>query len=866
MNTRRTFSRISGAFCLVILFSCSNTSVKNHEEMIEINQNWSFSEKGKNQWMEAVVPGCVHTDLIRNGIIEDPFFRLNEHDVQWIDKTDWIYKTSIEVPRALMEKQKIVLCFEGLDTYAGVFLNGQLILETDNMFRDWEVDVKEILLPGSNELKVLLHSPVLRGIELYDNYPHRLETSDNDLAKIGQVPGEKHVSPYVRKAQCHFGWDWGPRLVTSGIWKPVRLIAWNGARIVDLNIVQNTLDDNLATLSGIFEIKSEETLTGTLSMAVNQSTVATKKVEIQKGNHTYMVNFEIKNPRRWWTNGLGEPYLYDVSGVLETGEGVQQVSHNTGLRTFEVVREKDKDGTSFYMKLNGHPLFMKGANYIPGDAFPDRVTPEKYEKIILTAKECNFNMLRVWGGGIYEKDIFYDLCDKHGLLVWQDFMFACNMYPGHPEFLESVGREAADNIKRLRNHPSIALWCGNNEVLSAWWLWGWKEKAEKENKAGADAQWKAYKDIFLDILPGAVARYDPGRFYWGSSPQSGDTIPEDLANGDSHYWGVWWGKEPFGRYHSYLARFMSEYGFQSFPELKTVKQYAVEEDFDIYSDVMQSHQRSSIGNVTIETYMLRDYRKPADFESYLYLSHVLQAEGVKKAMEGHRIAMPYTMGSLYWQINDCWPVASWSSTDYYVRWKALQYYSKKAFAEVLVAPRNEDGILKVHVVSDRLTPFKAILSLKLLDFSGETSWSEERTIEVASITSALHFEIPVNELLGSNDASQVLLVAKLLEKGMEVSSNLFYFVPVKEIELPEPEITLAANQTENGYLLELRTGHLAKNVYLSMDQEGFFSDNYFDLLPGESRVIDLTTATTGDITQKIRVRSIRDTYLEAIPE
>ncbi len=834
--------------------------------MIEINENWSFSEKGKNQWMEAVVPGCVHTDLIRNGIIEDPFFRLNEHEVQWIDKTDWIYKTSIEVPRALMEKQRIVLFFEGLDTYAGVFLNGQLILETDNMFREWEVDVKGILQSGSNELKILFHSPIQTGIEKYDNYPHRLETADNDLAKIGQVPGEKYVSPHVRKAQCHFGWDWGPRLVTSGIWKPVRLNAWNGARIVDLNIVQNALDDNLATLTGIFEIESEEPLTGTLSMTVNKSTVATNKVEIQKGNHTYVVNFEIKNPRRWWTNGLGEPYLYEVSGVLKTGEGVQRISHNTGLRTLEVGREKDKEGTSFYLKLNGSHVFMKGANYIPGDAFPDRVTPEKYEKIILTAKECNFNMLRVWGGGIYEKDIFYDLCDKHGLLVWQDFMFACNMYPGHPEFLESVGREAADNIKRLRNHPSIALWCGNNEVLSAWWLVGWKEKAEKENKAGADAQWKAYKDIFLDVLPGAVARYDPGRFYWGSSPQSGDTIPEDLANGDSHYWGVWWGKEPFERYHSFKARFMSEYGFQSFPELKTVKQYAVKEDFDIYSDVMQSHQRSSIGNVTIETYMLRDYRKPVDFESYLYLSHVLQAEGVKKAMEGHRIAMPYTMGSLYWQINDCWPVASWSSTDYYVRWKALQYYSKKAFAEVLVAPRNEDGIMKLHVVSDRLTPFMAILSLRLLNFSGETAWSEERTIEVAANASALHFEIPVNELLGSNDARQVLLVAKLLETGKEVSSNLFYFVPVKEIVLPEPEITFTTEKTEDGYLLELSSGLLAKNVYLSMDQEGFFSDNYFDLLPGESRVIHLTTATTGDIHRQIRVRSIRDTYREATPE
>ncbi len=851
---------ISAALSLALLLSCSSTTKRNLQEMIEIKHNWTFSEKGKDQWLEAAVPGCVHTDLIQNGQIEDPFYRLNEHDVQWIDKKDWVYKTLVEVPASLMEKEQIVLHFQGLDTHADVSLNGQVILKADNMFREWEVDVKGIIREGSNELKILFHSPIKTGIEKYDNYPHRLETSDNDLAKIGQVPGEKAVGPHLRKAPYHFGWDWGPRLVTSGIWKPIMLKGWNGARIADLRIVQNSLSDEKATLTAYFEIEAEEAGSATLSIDVRQSSQATKELEIRAGTHIYAVDFEIEKPRRWWTNGLGEAYLYNVSGSLKTDEGVQKLAHNIGLRTLELIRDKDEKGTSFYFKLNGHPVFMKGANYIPSDAFLERVSPEKYEKIILTAKESNFNMLRVWGGGVYEKDIFYDLCDKHGILVWQDFMFACNMYPGHPEFLESVEKEATDNIKRLRNHPSIAMWCGNNEVLVAWWRWGWKEKAEEENKAGAEAQWQAYKDIFLDVLPAAVAEYDPDRYYWASSPQSGDTIPEDLANGDSHYWGVWWGKEPFENYHTYLARFMSEYGFQSFPEMKTVEAYAEESDFDIYSEVMQSHQRSSIGNVTIETYMLRDYRKPADFESYLYLSHVLQAEGVKKAMEGHRIAMPYTMGSLYWQINDCWPVASWSSTDYFVRWKALQYYSKKAFAEVLVAPRNEDGILKVHVVSDRLTPFKATLSLKLLNLSGESVWSEEQNIEIAANTSEPQFEIAVKELLGGLRANEVLLDVRLLEKGKEISSNPFYFAPIKEINLPKPGVRFHATKTENGFMLELSTDVLAKNVYLSMDGEGFFSDNYFDLLPGESKRVHLNTELKSGIDQEIRVRTIRDTY------
>ena len=845
---------------ILFMVSCGNITDNSLVEMIEIKENWTFSDSEKSDWMEAVVPGCVHTDLIRNGVIEDPFYRLNEHDVQWIDKKDWIYRTQVDVTGKILDKERVVLEFGGLDTHADVYLNDRKILETDNMFREWTVDVKEFLVAGSNELKIHFHSPIRIGLEKYDNYPHRVESSPNDLAKIGQVPGEKRVSPHLRKAQCHFGWDWGPRLVTSGIWKPVCLKAWNGVRIKNLHVVQNSLDETKARLTARFEIESEAPASVTLGIRVNETEAGSEVVEISKGVRVYEVDFEIEQPERWWTNGLGEAYLYQVAGILDDGTGVQEVIHNIGLRTLEVVRDKDEYGTSLYFKLNGHPVFMKGANYIPSDAFLDRVTPEKYEKIILTAKESNFNMLRVWGGGIYEKDIFYDLCDKHGILVWQDFMFACNMYPGHPEFLESVGKEAADNVRRLRNHPSIALWCGNNEVLSAWHYWGWKENIEKEDPAGAAAQWKAYKDIFLDVLPAAVSENDPGRFYWGSSPQSGDTIPEDLVGGDSHYWGVWWGREPFERYHTYLARFMSEYGFQSFPELQTVKKYAIEEDFDIYSDVMQSHQRSSIGNVTIENYMLRDYHEPKDFESYLYMSHVLQAEGVKKAMEGHRIAMPFTMGSLYWQINDCWPVASWSSTDYYVKWKALQYYSRKAFAPVLVAPRMEDGVLKVHVVSDRLDPMDATLSLRLLDFSGEVAWDEEKTLEVPANASQVQFEIPVEQLFGSAKANEVVLEAKILEAGDPVSSNLFYFAPIREIALPEPEITLKSERSEGGYTLELGTDVLAKNVYLTMEEDGFFSDNYFDLLPGEIRTIQLTTPAEGDMAEKIGVKTIRDTY------
>ena len=828
-----------------------------------LDQDWQFVQAGEEQWRTARVPGTVHTDLLRHELIKDPFYRLNEHQVQWVDKKDWVYKTEFSLDPDILNKDRIVLRFEGLDTYADVYVNHQKILEADNMFRGWEVNAKEHLTAGPNELKIYFHSPIKVGLEKYDNYPHVVHSSANDLAEIGQVPGNKWVSPHVRKAHSHFGWDWGPRLVTSGIWQPVYLAAWDVVRITDLRVVQQKLKEQKAVLTAEVEIEAIEAVRATLGVRVNGKEVRSQPVTLDAGKKLYSLDFEIANPELWWSNGLGEAYLYDIEAVVETPEGTAARDARIGLRTLEVVREKDEQGTSFYLKLNGHPVFMKGANYIPADAFLDRVTPEKYEKIIRTAKESNFNMLRVWGGGIYEKDLFYDLCDQYGILVWQDFMFACNMYPGHPGFLESVKQEAEYNIKRLRNHPSLALWCGNNEVLAAWLSWGWSKEVEKEDPDGAKAQWKAYKDIFLDILPKAVAEHDPGRFYWASSPQSGDTLKVDYINGDEHYWGVWWGKEPFSSYHTKIARFMSEYGFQSFPEWRTVQQYTREGDWDIYSEVMQSHQRSSIGNGTIELYMLRHYRKPKDFQSFLYVGQVLQAEGMKQGMEGHRIAMPYNMGSLYWQINDCWPVASWSSTDYYARWKAMQYFSKKAFAEVLVAPRVEGDSVMIYCVSDRLRSFKGNMKIMLLDLKGTVLSYDTLELDVKENTSEQVFSQSKEALLKGKAAGEVMMRVILEEDGEPIASNQLYFTPVKEIVLPSPTIKSKVERTAQDYAITLETDVLAKNVWLSYEghQDGFFSDNYFDLFPGEEVTVRLTHADeVGDLEGKLVIRTLADTY------
>ncbi|MFZ9047048.1 MAG: glycoside hydrolase family 2 protein, partial [Cyclobacteriaceae bacterium] len=478
------------------------------------------------------------------------------------------------------------------------------------------------------------------------------------------------------------------------------------------------------------------------------------------------------------------------------------------------------------------------------------------------AKESNHNMLRVWGGGIYEKNIFYDLCDKHGILVWQDFMFACNMYPGDSAFLESVRQEAEYNIKRLRNHPSIALWCGNNEVLAAWKAWGWEQEVAEENPMAAKAQWQGYKDIFLKVLPEAIDKLDPQRFYHPSSPQSGDSLVNVYNLGDHHYWGVWWGKEEFSNYHTQLARFMSEYGFQSFPEMRAINLFAEKEDWDIYSDVMKSHQRSSIGNSTIELYMLRDFKQPKDFPSLIYVGQVLQAEGIKQAMESHRIAMPYNMGSLYWQINDCWPVASWSSTDYYGNWKAMQYYTKKAFSEVLVAPRILNDTLEVHVVSDRLKAFTAQLELKLMKFDGELLWSQRIPRDVVANTSQRVFSKLTDRFLEGIDPKEVVLSVLLREGANVIANNNLYFERVKNLNLPNPKVDFTITQKEKEYVIELTTDALAKNVFLDSEGiGGFFSDNYFDMLPGEKRRITfIPDELNAEFENNLKVVTIRDSY------
>lgn len=832
---------------------------------IDLNWNWKLVREKTRGEYPAKVPGTVHTCLLDNGEIKDPFYRTNEKDLQWIDKEDWSYISEFKIDDNILSFESIEICFKGLDTYADIYLNDSLLISSDNMFREWRADVKPALKAGINKLRVYFHSPVKIGIKKLNENGYPLPAV-MDQSENGDL-GETKVSPFTRKAPYHYGWDWGPRFVTSGIWRPLFLEAWNDAKIENVQIVQNMLNEEEAKLTSNIVISSNRSQKVKIEIKTGDKLSFSESILLDEGENRVSYDFSIDKPELWWTKALGKQKLYDIKTSVLNGTNLLSESvTRIGLRTIELVQKRDEFGTSFHFELNRIPIFIKGANHIPNDVFPDRVHPELYEREIKTAAESNMNMIRVWGGGIYEDDVFYDLCDKYGILVWQDFMFACSMYPGDEEFLQNVKQEAIDNVTRLRNHPSLALWCGNNEIDMAWSQhsdggWGWKEQYNDDQR---NEIWNSYETLFHKLLPEVISEYDPSRNYWPSSPMAVDGVHESNSSnsGDMHYWGVWHGKEPFSKFIDTRTRFMSEYGFQSFPEFDTVKKYALPEDFDIKSDVMSAHQRSGIGNLTIKEYMGWYYKKPKNFENFLYVGQVLQAEGIKMAIEAHRRDMPYNMGTLYWQLNDCWPGASWSSIDYYGKWKALQYFAKKAFEEILVSPIMNDDSVSIHIVSDKLENQTALLKLELIDFDGNILMEQNSEIEIVGNSSGIYSKIPNKTLFSEMKDNNYILTASLTIDGKSASSNLLYFDKIKNLNLPETEIRYKIIVAENLYDIELTADKIAKNVYLSVvGDEGFFSDNYFDLLPGRSKSISYKPADKEvNLEENLRIVSLVDSY------
>ena len=810
-------------------------------QVCTLHTNWTFCQVGDTLWSDAKVPGTVHQDLLNHNRIPDPFYGMNEEVVQWVENEDWMYRTSFVVDEHQLSRDAAVLEMDGLDTYADVFLNGALILRSDNMFVGYKVQVKPVLRKGVNRLLVRFRSPVKEVLP-------QLQTNGFDYpASNDHSPWRTSV--YTRKAPYSYGWDWGIRLATCGIWRPVRLVFSDVARIEDYYVCQEAVTQAKAEVDNRLEINNvtSSTVSALLKVDYHYSDSDTKEIkkqiELRPGANTVSLPVSIENLHLWMPNGWGEPLLYKFTASLSVdGVEIAKQERNVGLRTVRVVMDDDEHGKSFYFVVNGKPMFAKGANFIPDDAMLPNVTPERYKRIFEDVKAANMNMLRVWGGGIYEDDEFYDEADRNGILIWQDFMFACSSYPHDPLFVGRVKSEAEYNIKRLRGHASLAMWCGNNEIYEAMRYWGWQRKYSAEAFAEME---RGYNVLFLELLPQMVERLDGTRFYMHSSPYEANWgRPDSWKIGDSHNWGTWHGRKPFESFDTDVPRFMSEYGFQAFPEMKTIRTFAEEKDFELESPVMNAHQKADIGNALIKQTMGLYYKVPEKFEDLVYVGLVLQGQGIRHGIEAHRRNRPYCMGSLFWQLNDSWPVVSWSGIDYYGNWKALMYQSKRAFAPILINAIKEGDDLCVYLVSDELQDHDGVrLDVELMDFDGKAHGKWTQDGRLAANSSVLFMKKPADELQGKLSAANSLLHFTLKDKnGATLADDVFYFAYPKDQKLPEANIETSVRRRGDAIEMTLKTAKLARDIFVEVPVQGVrFTDNFFDLLPGQRKKITITS-------------------------
>jgi beta-mannosidase len=840
-----------------------------------LDSGWQFravgntDKPGMTEWRPAQVPGVVHTDLLRNGLIPDPFDRDNEFHLQWIGLTDWEYQTTFQVDSAALGHDHVDLVFDGLDTFADVYLNGQAIFSSDNMFRRWRVPVKTLLKPGANTLRIVFHSAVEKMVPYVKSLPYVLPSiSTNNFGNEDSIA----TAPYTRKAPYQYGWDWGPRFLTEGIWRPVRLETWDALRIENFHIHQQKITADIASITAEVEIQASRAATATITLAhdemsTNRTADGTQTLQLDAGINHVSFPIRIATPKLWYPVGYGPQNRYRFSALVRVGREVAaRAEVRIGLRSIELRRVSDQWGKSFEFVVNGIPVFAKGADVIPFDSFPNRVTADVHRKILEAARDAHMNMVREWGGGYYESDDFFDICDELGIMVWQEFMFGGDMVPGDTWFQENVRQEAIEQIKRLRDHPSIVIWCGNNEVETGWHHWrerqDFKESISAESR---DRVWQDYVILFADILKSAVNQYTDPVPYWPSSPSADfEEIPDSPDNGDMHYWAVWHQQAPASDYTLQFPRFMSEFGFQSFPEMRTIRAFANQPaDFDIRSTVMQAHQKNKGGNERILTYMLREYRQPKDFSSFVYLSQVQQAEIIKIGAEHLRRQRPRTMGSLYWQLNDCWPVASWASIDYYGRWKALHYYARRFYDDVLISPLLHDDVVDVYVVSDKLEPLPGTIHTRLLDFSGNSLLDQTKVIQMPAQSSAIYLNFNTAELTGKADPHRSFLVLDLEVGGKRVSRNLQFFDVTHNLELPvAPNIEATLSKAGEGYTITLKSPQLARSVYLSFgDLDVYTADNYFDLIPGELVTVALKSAASLDqLKSALKITSLTEAF------
>lgn len=855
-------------FTLAVLITFSSTLCEAQVTIFSIDSGWQFRQRPGNRlspgepatpegvaaWLPARVPGDVHLDLLAQKVIPDPFFGTNEAKLQWISDADWEYQTTLSIPDAMLSSKHIELVFDGIDAYAKVFLNDVLILTSDNQFRPERIDIKPYVRFGPNVLHVVFPAQdrAALGVAKEDPWYPR-----NSVA----------AKSYIRKAAYEHGWDWGPTFVTVGLWRSVRLEIWNGIRVRDLHVRQLDLSATLAHLSVEVEVSSDRASATRLELRTitpdggQKLPPIVKAFTLKEGSNHCILPLELSKPRRWFPAGYGQQPLYDFSVRVISGNDKDEAHTRVGLRTLELRRDRDQWGRSFEFVVNGIPVFAKGADIVPFDSFASRVTDERYRLMLQAAKDANMNMVRLWGGGYYESDQFYDLCDELGLMIWHDFMFGNEWQPGTYEFEQGVEKEAEDQLLRLRDHPSIVLWSGNNETELAF-HWSDRDKLPPDVRLQI---WQDYLTLFHDVLARTVARLDPDVPYWPSSPSADlePTSPE-FTSGDEHIWDVWHGHAPFATYETHDPRFVSEYGFQSFPDLRTIETFTSPEDrTSISTPVMLAHQKNGEGNALIHEYMLRDYSEPKDFDAFVYVSQILQAEGVKLGAEHFRRDRPRTMGSIYWQLNDCWPVASWSSIDSVGHWKALQFYAKRFYAPMLVSPYVADGALQVGIVSDRTTSRSGSLQVKRLRFDGKVLSEKIIPVDVRALSSDVVFRKLLSELAGEDkDLSQSFIETSLMVADEPTSRNIVYLVATKQIKLPHAQISMDIKATATGADLLIHTDALARSVELMSDeQSASFDDNFFDMLPGETRTIRYISKRPIDqIRVNLHLRSLSDAF------
>lgn len=836
-------------FSIILLFTgILPLAAQDDANIFPLDGIWQLRQQGSKRLINAIVPGVVQIDLERNKLIQDPFTGSIEEKLQWISDTGWVYEKYFELDRDFFANRNIQLVCEGLDTYAKVYINDSLVITADNMFKTWYANAKRFLRIGYNKIKIEFPSITKLNRAFYDNLPYRL-------------PGDERT--VCRKAAYQFGWDWGPCYVTMGIWRPIYIKYWKYVDILGVNFIQKSLTDSVARMSASFIVNSTLPDTADFKLMFDTTVFFEGREFLAKGVNAIRIDFDMTHPKRWWPNGMGAPTRYNLGYQVwfagrKEAEGHQMI----GLRTVELVQEKDSIGKSFYLKVNDVPVFIRGANYIPMDNFPSRVTDSIYTALIKDVDAANINMLRVWGGGIYEKDIFYDLCDEKGIMVWQDFMFANAMIPEDDKFFKSISDEVIQNIVRLRRHPSIVLWCGNNEIDEGWNNWGWV-KDYGYSKQDSSRIYRNYRKIFNEYIPYALLRHDTLRPYISSSPLHGWGREESLKEGDLHYWGVWWGKEPFEKYNEKVGRFVSEYGFQGFPDYSTIEKFAPAAERHLGSAVMKAHQKHPVGYETIDEYMKLYFKVPADFGMYGYVSQLLQAEGVKTAIEAHRRAKPACMGTMFWQLNDSWPVVSWSVRDYYGRKKAAYYAVSRGYRDYFLYPDVQGDQLKVFVTFDEPSDQESVLRVAIADFDGKVIWQEEKPYTFSASRTEIVIDTNLATYLNGLDRSRLFIYAQIKNiLGIRVT-NIRYFVPPKDLKLEKAPIEITAQKTPTGYFVNLYTTKLAKGVFLSTPVPGEFSDNYFDLMPFEEKNIQFNTnQEVLSFQDSVKIISLVDAYLK----